>query len=203
MIKVGVTGGIGSGKTIVCKVFASLGVPVYNADEAARMLTDTNSNIQKKLIALFGNKIYNESGINRKLMSSLIFSDKRLLEEVNQIIHPYVKQNFIQWTANYIGKDYVIQEAAILFESGSDELVDKCITVTAPIDIKMERLLLRNGMTEKRINEIMSNQWPDEKKIQRSDFIINNDEKSLILPQILSIHQQLTEFSRQRLIDLS
>lgn len=203
MIKVGVTGGIGSGKTIVCRVFASFGVPVYNADKAAQLLSDTNTEIRNKLIALLGNNIYNEVGLNRPLMSSLVFRDKRLLEEVNQIVHPYVKQDFIHWAAMHKGKDYVIQEAAILFESGSNKLVDKCITVTAPLDIKMKRLLLRKGMTEQRIKEIMSNQWPDEKKTEQSDFIINNDEKSLILPQILFIHQQLIAFNRQHLIDLS
>jgi dephospho-CoA kinase len=201
MIKVGVTGGIGSGKTIVCKVFASLGVPVYYADKAARMLTETNSRIQKELIALLGKDIYNDNGLNRSLMSALIFKNKKLIEDVNRIIHPYVKEDFTNWAEMHHKKDYVIQEAAILFESGSNRLVDICITVTAPLDIKIKRLLLRNGMTEVRIRDIMANQWSDEKKIQLSDFVINNDEKSLILPQILFIHQQLIDINHKRLIE--
>ncbi len=203
MIKVGVTGGIGSGKSIICKVFASLGAPVYNADAAARMLTDTNIDIKSKLTALLGKNIYNDNGLNRTLMSSIIFRDKKMLEAVNFIIHPYVIQDFMHWAELHKKKDYVIQETAILFESGIDKLIDKCITVTAPTDIKFKRLLLRSGMTEERIRNIMANQWPDEKIIQLSDFVINNDEKSLILPQILFIHQQLVEFNRKHLTDLS
>jgi len=201
MIKVGVTGGIGSGKTIVCKVFASLGVPVYYADIAAQMLANTNAEIQEKLINLLGKDIYNNGGLNRALMSSLIFQDKKLIEEVNRIIHPYVKQDFTDWTKMHRESDYVIQEAAILFESGSNQFIDKCITVTAPLEIKIKRLLMRKGMTEERIKDIMANQWPDEKKILLSDFVINNDEKSLILPQILFIHKQLIDINHKRLTD--
>ena len=192
MIKVGVTGGIGSGKTMVCRVFENLGVPVYYADLAARFLVDNCQDIRDELIALLGKDIYEKQGLNRPLFSSRVFKHKQMLEKANHIIHPKVRDDFYQWAEKYRNLDYVIEEAAILFESGGNRMVDKCITVIAPVEIRTVRVLKRAGMTHERIRDIMKNQWPDEEKVRLSDFVVTNDEKSLILPQILLIHQVFT-----------
>jgi len=192
MIKVGVTGGIGSGKSIVCRVFEYLGIPVYYADLHSRMLVDSEPEIREKLTVLFGPDIYTGHVLNRPFFAAVIFSDRQLLEAANGIIHPYVRKDFDRWARSHAGKKYVIEEAAILFESGGNTQVDKSITVVAPVEVRVNRVLKRPGMTPERILDIMANQWPDEKKAKVADFVIVNDEKSLVLPQILSIHRQLT-----------
>jgi dephospho-CoA kinase len=192
MIKIGVTGGIGSGKSMVCRVFESLGVPVYYADLHSRRLTDSEPDIRQKLTGLFGPDIYNGNTLNRPHFAAKVFADPQLLEAVNTIIHPWVRKDFDHWVLGFPDKKYVIEEAAILFESGGYTQVDKCITIVSPVDMRIERILKRPGMTLGRIREIMANQWPDEKKAAFADFVITNDEKSLLLPQILFIHHQLT-----------
>jgi dephospho-CoA kinase len=192
MIKVGVTGGIGSGKSIVCRVFESLGIPVYYADNHSRRLVDSEPDIRKKLVDLFGPDIYTGGTLNRPRFAAVIFADPKLLEAANDIIHPYVREDFDRWSRSYTEKKYIIEEAAILFESGENTLVDKSITIVSPVEMRMKRILKRPGMTPGRIRDIMANQWPDEKKADFADFVIVNDEKSLILPQILFIHHQLT-----------
>jgi dephospho-CoA kinase len=192
MIKAAITGGIGSGKTIACRVFESLGVPVYYADMEARRLIDSNPDIQSRLTELFGSDVYSGKTLNRSLFASIVFTNPKLLEASNAIIHPYVRDDFYRWTLEYNNHRYVVEETAILFESGGNAWVDKSIIVVSPIDIRIKRLLKRTGMTQERINEVMSNQWADDKKVLLSDYVITNDERSLMLPQILSIHKQLT-----------
>ncbi len=196
MIKAGITGGIGSGKTMICRVFEALGVPVYNADLAARLLVDSHPEIRKELIGAFGEELYNGNTLNRSRFASLVFRNRIMLEAANRIIHPWVKKDFIRWTKAYEEFDYVIQEAAILFESGSHALVDRCITVISPADLRIRRLMSRPGMTHERIKDIMSNQWSDEKKAAASDFVIVNDEKKLVIPQILSVHHYLRDMNQ-------
>ena len=196
MIKAGVTGGIGSGKSMVCRVFESLGVPVYSADQAARSLVDSHKDIRDRLMALLGDEIYDGYTLNRPRMASIIFHNKHLLEDANRIIHPRVLEDFDRWARIHEDKDYVIEEAAILFESGGNALIDKCITIISPVEIRIQRLMKRPGMTSERIKDIMANQWPDKKKVAFSDFVIVNDEKTLVLPQILLLHQQLTDLSK-------
>jgi dephospho-CoA kinase len=192
MIKVGVTGGIGSGKSIVCRVFESLGIPVYYADMHSRRLVDSEPDIRKKLTGLFGPDIYSGSTLDRPRFAAVVFADRQLLQAANEIIHPWVRKDFERWAQSYPDKKYVIEEAAILFESGGNSQVDKSITVVSPVEVRVRRILQRPGMTPGRIRNIMANQWPDEKKAAFADFVIVNDEKSLILPQILFIHHQLT-----------
>lgn len=192
MIKVGVTGGIGSGKSIVCRVFESLGIPVFYADRYSRSLVDSEPEIRRRLTGLFGPDIYEGNTLNRPHFAALIFTDRQHLEAANAIIHPFVRRDFERWAQNHHDKSYVIEEAAILFESGGKSQVDKSIAVVSPADVRVKRILKRPGMTPERIRDIMANQWPDEKIAAMADFVIMNDEKSLILPQILFIHQQLT-----------
>ena len=156
MIKVGLTGGIGSGKSTVCHVFKLLGIPVYHADIHARKLSDTDDDIRKSLTILFGADIYTKSGLNRKKLSELIFQNRILLQKVNEIIHPKVLDHFNQWINEYQQMKYIIHEAAIIFESGMNYLFDKIITVTAPKDIRIKRIIEREGISEDDVKNIIS-----------------------------------------------
>jgi dephospho-CoA kinase len=191
MIKVGVTGGIGSGKSLICQVFSHLGVPVYTADEAAKYLMDHDPEIKKALTGVFGATIYEGGKLNRSKLSGLIFDNPRLLADVNRIVHPGVRHNFSEWCSSFSGVPFVIQESAILFESKSYSLFDFIILVTAPEEIRIQRVLSRPGMTREKILGIMKNQFTEEEKISRSHFVISNDETTLILPLILKIYAEI------------
>jgi dephospho-CoA kinase len=191
MIKVGVTGGIGSGKTLVCRVFNLLGVPVYNADLAAAKLTASDSEIKLELTELLGPDIYSASGLNRELMAALIFDNRKLLKQVNQIIHPRVALDFASWCTRQTNQAYIIQESAILFESLAYKGLDKYITVTCPEKIRIMRVITRPGMTLEKIRRILKNQWPERKKTMLSHYLVRNDGNALILPQVLKIHDEM------------
>ena len=192
MLKVGLTGGIGSGKTTVCNVFRHLGIPVYHADIHARILSEVDGDIKKALSGLVGDDIYTESGLNRKKLSQMIFVNRSLLQKVNEIIHPKVLEHFSKWINEHLETNYIIHEAAILFESGMNPLFDKIITVSAPEDTRISRIMKRDGVTENDVKNIIKNQWPESRKRNISDYIIINDQKQMILPQILKIHNELT-----------
>jgi dephospho-CoA kinase len=189
MLKVAITGGIGSGKSIVCRVFQHLGVPVFFSDKEAKELVNRDPLIRSRLISHFGNDIYLDEGINRKLMASIIFNDPLALQTMNSIVHPVLKQKFYQWTRLQKGCKYVIMEVAILFESKSEKEFDKIITVYAPEDLKIKRSMHRDNCTADEIKERMNNQYDDHFKMQHSDFVIVNDDSTLVLPQILKIHE--------------
>lgn len=191
MIKVGVTGGIGSGKSTICKVFELLDVPVFYADAESRKLLQTNKEIQRAIINLFGNEIVSSDGlIDRKKIASIVFNDVQKLKNLNRIMHPAVFTHFENWVKKQVSP-YVIKEAAILFESGTDKQVDKIITVTCPMNIRIDRVIKRDRVTYESVERRILNQWSDEEKIKHSQFVINNDERNLIIPQILFINQQL------------
>jgi dephospho-CoA kinase len=195
MIKVGITGGMGSGKSLVCQVFERLGIPVYYADEAARKLMEHDPVIRHDLMAWLGEDIYAGNSLDRVKMAGLIFTNPELLKIVNRIVHPRVAVDFQNWCDSYENKLYVIQESAILFESEAYRFVDFIVLVTAPEDVRFNRVITRDGMTPERIQAIMKNQWPDNQKTNRSQFVLHNDNKSLVLPGILDIHSQLLQVS--------
>jgi dephospho-CoA kinase len=191
MIKVAVTGGIGSGKSVVCKIFEKIGIPVFNADSEAKKLMSTSSHIHDELISLFGSSIYQPNGdIHRKKMADLIFNDNFALQKVNEIIHPEVRKKFREW-AEEQKSPYIIQEAAIIFESGQSDSFDRIITVTAPIELKIERVMKRDLVAREKVLDRMKKQLPDEEKIAKSDFIIVNNDIEMIIPQIIEIHKKL------------
>lgn len=191
MMKVAVTGGIGSGKSVVCSVFNKMGIPVFNADFEAKQIVNYNETIKQKLIALFGADIYQQNGtIHRKKLADIIFNDKIALQNVNAIIHPAVYKAFQNW-ANIQKAPFVIQEAAIVFENGHTDRFDKIITVAAPIELKVERCIKRDGISKELVLERMKNQLPDDYKIEHSDFVVVNDNKQMILPQIIEIYNKL------------
>lgn len=193
MIKVGVTGGVGSGKTTVCHVFRQLGVPVFQADIVAKELYDMSESVRSKMIGLLGESIYNGENLDRRKLARLIFSNRELLHQVNRIVHPEVASYFIEWCQNHIFESYVIQESAILFESNAGKVMDIIITVTAPVDVRLKRIMKRPGMSEQLALKIMENQMPDEMKIKQSRYVIENDDQHLIIPQVMEIHKALAK----------
>lgn len=191
MKKIGITGGIGSGKTIVCEIFHILGIPIFNSDVIAKNLIDTDEEVGEELKKTFGSDIYSEKGLNREKMAGIVFKDKVALQKMNSIVHPAVRKNFAEWCLANSYSPYVLQEAAILFESGANQLLDKIITVFAPEDIRIERVVKRNKTSETEVKKRMENQISDEEKIKKSDFVINNYSNYLVIPQVLKIHEQL------------
>ncbi len=193
MLKVGVTGGIGSGKSTVCKVFQSLGVPVYYADARARELSENHPDIISGYKKMLGDEAYLSDGsLNRSFVASKIFSDEQLLKRVNQMVHPVVRSDFLSWTKQF-GAPFVIEEAAVLFESGSHHHLDKIILVTAPLHIRIQRVVNRDGVTPLMVKQRMKRQWSDAQKKPLSDYVIRNDDHSLIMPQVLEVYEALTQ----------
>jgi dephospho-CoA kinase len=188
MIKVGITGGIGSGKSLICEVFSKLGAPVYSADAAARNLVDTDPEIRENLLMLLGEDVYTGNMLNRPRMADMIFNNKLLLVKVNHIIHPRVAEHFRQWCLKNNESTYLIQESALLFESGTYHLFDQCITVAAPEELRIQRVIARSDMTLDKIHAILLNQLPEAEKIARSHHVIVNDDRTPILPQVLRLH---------------
>ena len=190
MIIVGLTGGIGSGKTTVAKQFMKLGVPVYIADEEAKKLMNRSKIIRRKLIQLFGDYAYLNNELNKPFIADIIFNDKLYLKKMNAIIHPRVAKHFEKWVLKQ-KTQYVIKEVAILFENDGYKTCDYVITVTAPKKLKMERLLQRDNTTKANIEAIMKNQWSDEEKAERSHFIIENINLENTKKQVLNIHNKI------------
>lgn len=189
---VGLTGGIGSGKTTVATMFKNLGVPVYIADVEAKKLTNSSKVIRKKLVQLLGEEAYNSTGINRSFVAERIFQDTELLQRVNQIIHPKVKTHFKRWLKKQEGP-YCIKEVAILFENGGYKDCDYTILITAPKSLKIERLLKRDATTEEAIAARMKNQWSDAKKIKLAHTIIENIQLEKTQKAVLKLHKKLSE----------
>lgn len=190
MIKVGVTGGIGSGKTTVCMVFKTLGIPVYNADSQAKLLMNSEPELKASIKEYFGNDIYHDETLDRSKLAEIVFNDKKALDKLNSLVHPAVVGDFEHWLSRQTSK-YVIEEAAIIFESNIARRFDKIILVTAPDEVRIERVCARDRVTPEIVRNRMKNQWTDEKKIPLADYIIYNDNIRLITNQILGIHKQL------------
>ena len=189
MLTIGITGGIGSGKTIVCNIFRTLGVPVFQADEEARKEMIHNPLIKSRLQNIFGQDIYTPEGaLNKNKISGIIFNDSKAPKKMNETVHPFVNQAFAKWYNSHRHQPYVIREAAILFESGSYKSMDKIVLVFCPEALRIQRIMERDGKTESEIQQIMKNQWTDGKKSKLSDYIIQNDVKRLVIPQVLELH---------------
>ncbi len=191
MIKVGITGGIGSGKTYVCNVFEKMGVPVFYADEEAKKISESNAVIIK-IVETFGASILDiDNKLDRKKLSERVFSNPHELQKLNAIIHPLVKKRFENWLEEKGDKKYILKEAAILFETGLDKEMDSIITVIADKETRIERVKKRSNLTGEAIEKIMASQWSDEEKTKQSSFVISNNANELLLPQIISIHNAL------------
>jgi dephospho-CoA kinase len=193
MLKVGLTGGIGSGKTVVAEVFRSLAIPVFSADEAAKVLMEEHPDIPRQLREATGKDHYRKGKLDRASLADQIFADPGVLQKVNQLVHPYVFQAFDQWAEHQYEHPYVLKEAAILFESGADEQLDLVISVTAPEHLRIRRVVLRDGVETEKVQQRMKNQWKDEARNRKADFVLFNGEGDQIIPQVLSIHEELLQ----------
>ncbi len=190
MIKVGLTGGIGSGKTLVSEIFIRLGIPVFNADNESKSILNTDKEVIQQIINNFGD-LYTENGINREKLASIIFNDQVALETINSIIHPKVREYFHSWAAKHVNAKYVIEEAAILFESNAYKELDVTINVHADELIRISRVIVRDKTTAESVKSRMNNQWSDKERIELADFTIYNNGDKMVLPQVLEIHNQI------------
>lgn len=190
MIKVGLTGGIGSGKTTVAKFFTQLAIPVFYADEHAKRILNNNEKVKENLLEYFGATLYAEGILNRAFLAEKIFNNPAAIAHVNSVVHPAVADAFSDWCIDQ-NAPYVLKEAAILFETNTYKQLDKTILVSAKKDLRFKRIKTRNTWTDSEIEKRMANQWTDKQKIPLSDFVIYNNEKELLIPQILKIHENL------------
>ena len=196
MIKVGITGGIGSGKSIACEVFSRIGVPVYNADNRAKWLMNNNITLKQQLIARWGNQVYKNNQLDRSFLAGIIFEDKDAIEFVNSLVHPAVRNDFQEWCSLHPDEAYVIQEAALLFESNAYNDMDVMVTVFSTEKVRIDRVCKRDQVTREQVIQRMNNQLPDEEKVKRSDFVVYNNEDQSLLEQTLKLHSLLISRSK-------
>ena len=193
MLKIGITGNIGSGKTTVSKLFELIGIPVFYADDAAKILMVTDEVLIAGIKQTFGAESYlDDKTLNRKHIADIVFNDEAQLAKLNALVHPAVFRAFDSWAEQEIkdGVPYVLKEAAVLFESSSYKFCDKTIMVTAPLDLRIKRVMHRDNITRQEVLNREDRQFPEEKKIQLADYVIKNDESELVIPQVLKLHQE-------------
>jgi dephospho-CoA kinase len=196
MMKVGLTGGIGTGKSVAARIFSELQVPVYSADtEAKKAYADPA--VLQKLKQSFGGEVFDNNTISLKKLAQVVFSDKVRLIELNSIIHPFLLNDFEKWLESLAEVPYIIMESAILYETSYYEMFDKMITVSAPVELCMERVMKRDGVSREEVQKRMQNQVADEIKTSKADFVIINDGNTMILPQVLEIHEKILQLSNE------
>lgn len=189
---VGVTGGIGSGKTYVCSLFEKKGVPVYNTDVEAKRLMNSNDQVKKSICELLGDSCYENGVLNRPYVAEKIFNNTSLLKKINAIVHPAVALDFKKWNKEQ-NADFVIKESAILFETGGYKNCDISILVTAPIDIRIKRVIERDNVSHEKVLERIKNQWDDKEKIKLANYVIENTEKEKTISQVEIIYNTLNQ----------
>ncbi|MCW5909038.1 MAG: dephospho-CoA kinase [Chitinophagales bacterium] len=198
MLKIGITGGIGSGKTTVCKMFEELGIPVYYADERAKYLMQHEHFLIDEIKKNFGEEVYEDGQLNRQLLASKVFHDKERVKLLNSLVHPAVFRDTERWVMEQevTNVPYALKEAALLIEAGSHKYLDKLILVTAPQNVRVKRVVERDNVSSSDVMARMQNQLPEEEKVKLADFVIVNDnDKEHLKQQVLKIHQQLVELS--------
>ncbi|MBK6936048.1 MAG: dephospho-CoA kinase [Chitinophagaceae bacterium] len=189
MLQIGLTGGIGSGKSTVAKVFETLGIPVYYADDAAKKLMNTDEKLKQEIIKTFGSESYQKGILNRPYIASVVFADKEKLELLNSIVHPATIADSQDWVAAQKAP-YIIREAALLFESGANTGLDYVIGVSAPLPLRLQRVMQRDGLSAEEIIQRINRQMDEEEKLKKCDFVICNDEQSLIIPPIVELDKK-------------
>lgn len=190
-LQIGITGGIGSGKSLVSRIFSCLGIPVYDADSHAKALMTTDGILVEQIKKEFGQLSYHGDGsLNRKYISEVVFRNPEKLKKLNNLVHPRVGADYQQWVSRHAESPYVIKEAALMFESGSSNMMDNILMVNAPEELRISRILARDKhRTEANVKDIIRNQMAEEKKLELADFVIQNNEQELIIPQVLHLHQ--------------
>lgn len=197
MLKIGITGGIGSGKSTAAKVFEVLGIPVYYADDAAKRLMNEDAELKDLVKSHFGNNIYAGAELNRKLLADIVFNAPEKLQLLNSLVHPATLKDADNWMQQQI-TPYALKEAALIFESGAHEHLDHVIGVTAPTPLRIQRSMQRDGITREEVMARMNKQLDETIKMKLCDFVIKNDEQEMLLPQILDLHQKLIALSQNK-----
>ena len=190
MLRIGLTGGIGSGKSTVAKVFEVLGVPVYYADDAAKRIMNKDEELKEKIKQEFGESVYSDGKLNRKLLAGIVFNAPEKLNQLNALTHPATIAGAERWMQSQT-MPYCIKEAALIFESGAQEHLDHVIGVTAPAPLRIQRTMLRDGITREEVMARMDKQMDESIKMRLCDFVLINDEQQLLLPQVLELHEKL------------
>lgn len=193
-LRVGITGGIGSGKTTVCRIFELLGIPVYYADEWAKWLINNDDEVKKGIVEIFGPDAYTSEGeYNRAFVARIVFDNKETLAALNALVHPAVERHSRQWheRQSQTGVPYTLKEAALLIESGSARFLDCLIVVTAPEALRIRRVVQRDGIAEKQVRARMERQLPEADKVKLADYVIVNDGAQMLIPQVWQIHRAL------------
>jgi len=190
-LQVGITGGIGAGKSIICKIFGVLGIPIYDADSKAKLLMQNNKELQQQIIKLFGPDSYTDGQLNRSYLAERVFNNSQNVKQLNQIVHPAVARDYGDWYSDQSQQTaYVVREAALMIESGSYRDLDSLITVEAPRSLRISRVQQRDPHRSKQqIEAIISKQLTDEQRLQYAHYVIQNDEMQLVVPQVLKLHQ--------------
>lgn len=194
MLKIGLTGGMGSGKTTVSKIFSVLGIPVFYADEAAKAIMNENAALKEGIINLFGKEAYTNNILNRKYISGIVFKDKFKLEQLNALVHPITIAAADEW-ANAQSSAYIIKEAALMFESPAAANLDYVIGVYAPQHLRLQRVMNRDNVSREAVLARMNNQLDETIKMKLCDFVIVNDEQTAVLPQVLDLHKKFLEMA--------
>lgn len=194
--RLGVTGGIGSGKTTVCRIFRVLNIPVFVADNVAREIMEYDPEVRTAINLIIGKDLYSTGTLDRKELARIIFNRPELLRKVNAAVHPAVLQRFDHW-AETSESPYVIMEAAILFEAGADTLVDRVVTISAPVEERISRVMGRNELTREEVIRRINNQLEDEEREEQSYYVINNSDNEMIIPEILKIHEDMLRLSEK------
>jgi len=189
-LRIGLTGGIGSGKSTVAKIFETLGIPVYYADDRAKAIMNENKELRQNIITHFGQDAYIDGILNRPYLSSQVFNNKEKLDLLNSLVHPITIADGEIWMQQQT-TPYAIKEAALIFEAGIDKYLDFVIGVTAPAALRIQRTMQRDKTTKERVTERMSRQMDEEEKMKRCDFVIYNNEEQLLIPQVLAVHKKL------------
>jgi dephospho-CoA kinase len=186
---IGVTGGIGSGKSMVCRLFECLDVPVYYADSRAKWLTNHDPEIRQKVTELLGPQSYDANGrYNTSFVASVVFEDENLLKELNAIIHPVVMRDTREWVMSHSGLPYVVKEAAIMAKAGQANAMNYVVVVEAPVNLRVKRILQRDKRSEQEVRAIIERQVSDEARKEIADFTVDNDETAALIPQVLALH---------------
>lgn len=197
--QVGITGGIGSGKSTVAAIFSSLGIPVYDADSHAKDIMNTDKVLVGHIKNEFGKQAYDSNGkLNRKFLADQVFGLPERLEKLNSFVHPRVAKHYTYWVEQHTDKPYVLKEAALLFETGSAKQLSKIIVVTAPEELRVKRVMKRDGRKEQEVLNIMNRQWPENKSLDLADYVITNDEATAVIPQVLNLHGVLQRLVKRQ-----
>ena len=189
MLRIGLTGGIGSGKSTVARIFSVLGIPIYSADDASKRLMAEDAELRNSIISSFGNESYTDGILNRRYLSDQVFNDSEKIKLLNSLVHPVTLRDAAEWMKKQ-KTPYVIKEAALIFESGSQKMLDYVIGVKAPLALRLERTMKRDNVTLHEVNARIDLQMDEEEKLHLCDYLIVNDEKQMLIPQVLALHEK-------------